>query len=57
MDKLLKENKYEIVIDLFQNFLNQYQDPKLRSTNKFIFPHDQFVLVSIALFKMVFEKC
>lgn len=53
MDKLIKEKKYEKVVDLFQKYMKHYIDTKSRSTNKFLFPHDQFVLVSIALYKMV----
>ncbi|CAF0989917.1 unnamed protein product, partial [Brachionus calyciflorus] len=52
MNKLMTENRYEQVIDLFEKFLVQYNDTKGRKDNKFIFPHDQFVLVSIALYKM-----
>lgn len=53
MNKLMTEKKYEQVIQLFEKYLHQYKDPKSRTNNKFLFPHDQFVLVTIALYNLV----
>lgn len=52
MNKLMLEKNYEKVVELFESYITNFKKTK-DGQNKFIFPHDQFILVTIALFSMV----
>lgn len=65
MNKLMILEKYNIVVDLFEAFYMKGEfNPNLAEStnssskfalnpNKFLFPHDQFSLVTSALLRMV----
>lgn len=63
MNKLMLEEKYVQVVELFENYLqhvykmeefkNVKSERKADNPIKFMFPNDQFDLVTMALLKMV----